>query len=134
MTHLTGRVEAMWWLARVQGASNVAGGLWPLVNMRSFERIFGPKVDVWLVRTVAGLLTANGWSQLATAPTPDSVRVARRLGMGTAATLLAVDLVYVSRGRIARTYLLDAIVEAGWLAGWVIAGSPRWQGTGTHPG
>ncbi len=113
-----GREHAMSVLARAQGVANIAGGLWPLLGMRSFERVFGPKVDVWLVRTVAGLLVANGWSQLGTSPTAESVRVARRLGAGTAATLLVIDIVYVARGRIARAYLLDALVEAGWLLGW----------------
>lgn len=40
-------------LARAQGAFNVVGGAWPLVSMRSFEWVFGPKQDRWLEQTVA---------------------------------------------------------------------------------
>ena len=39
------------------------------------------------------------------------MRQARRLGVGTAAVLAAIDLVYVPAGRISKMYLLDAAVE-----------------------
>jgi hypothetical protein len=29
--------------------------------MRSFEAVSGPKVDRWLVETVAGLMVVNAW-------------------------------------------------------------------------
>ena len=41
-------------LARTHGVANLAGGLWPLLHIRSFEWVFGPKTDRWLVKTVAG--------------------------------------------------------------------------------
>jgi hypothetical protein len=52
-------------LARAHGAFNVVSGLWPLLHLPSFELVSGPKVDRWLVRTVAGLLLGNGTLQLA---------------------------------------------------------------------
>ncbi|GAB3268388.1 hypothetical protein GCM10027449_01670 [Sinomonas notoginsengisoli] len=79
-------------LARLQGLFNTANGAWPLLHMRSFEAVFGPKVDTWLVRTVAGLLLGNGYAQLQAAATPAGAEHARRIGVGTAATLLAIDL------------------------------------------
>jgi hypothetical protein len=105
-------------LARAQGAFNVLNGTWPLLGMRSFEMIFGPKQDDWLVRTVAGLLVGNGVTQVLAATTPGGWPQARRVGVGTALTLLAIDLWYVPAGRIAKTYLLDAVAEAGWLIAW----------------
>lgn len=101
-------------VARAQGWFNVVSGAWPLLSIRSFEAVFGPKEDRWLERTVAGLLLVNGCSQLRAPADPS----ARAIGVGTAATLLAVDLVNVSRGRIRWTYLIDAAFEAGWLAAW----------------
>nr|BFE77706.1 hypothetical protein GCM10020093_003070 [Planobispora longispora] len=101
------------------GAFNVASGLWPLLHLPSFEKVFGPKQDDWLVRTVAGLLLGVGWTQLRAEATPAGLRDARRIGVATAATLLAVDLVYVPRGRIRPTYLLDAAAEIAWLAVWL---------------
>jgi hypothetical protein len=109
-------------LARAQGVFNVFSGVWPLVHMRSFEVVFGPKVDRWLVRTVAGLLVTNGVAQLLTPPSSEGVRQARRIGVGTAATLAATDLYYVPAGRISRRYLLDAVAELSWLAAWAATG------------
>jgi hypothetical protein len=34
-------------------------------------------------------------------------------------TLRAVDLVFVPRGRIRGTYLIDAAMEIGWIAAWI---------------
>ena len=89
-------------LGRAHGTANLVFGLWPLIHLPSFEKVFGPKVDRWLVKTVSGLLVVNGMTQLATSSSRSSVRQARRLGGGTAAVLAAVDLVYVSVGRIRR--------------------------------
>ncbi|MEE2033421.1 hypothetical protein [Rhodococcus chondri] len=105
-------------LARTHGLFNVVGGLWPLLHRRSFEALFGPKQDRWLMYTVAGLLVGNGMVQLKAEDTLEGRRHARRVGVATAATLLAVDLVYVPAGRIPKTYLLDAAGEAALLAAW----------------
>jgi hypothetical protein len=78
-------------VAKAQGAFNVAGGMWPLLSMRSFEAVYGPKVDKWLQRTVAGLLVTTGVTQLLSR-TDAELNTARRLGIGTAATLAASDL------------------------------------------
>jgi hypothetical protein len=105
-------------LARAHGTCNVLGGAWPLLHMRSFEAVLGPKTDRWLVRTVAGLLVANGVVQLRVT-TPADVDQAARVGIGTATVLLLIDLRYAVPGRISRLYLLDAALEAGWIAAWL---------------
>ena len=107
-------------LALAHGLYNTASGLWPLVNLRSFEAVFGPKSDKWLVLTVAGLLLGNGWAQLrGSAAGAEGHRQARRIGIATATTLLAIDLRYAIPGRISRMYLVDAAVEAAWIALWL---------------
>lgn len=105
-------------LARTHGVFNVVNGLWPLLHMRSFEAVFGPKVDRWLVRTVAGLLLANGLVQIRAETEPASISHARMTGIGTAATLAAIDLAYAPSGRIRRIYLLDAVAEITWILLW----------------
>jgi len=107
-------------MGKTHGAFNIAGGLWPLLHLRSFEAVFGPKEDRWLVYTVAGLLTSVGYAQTR-ASSPEAWTHARRLGLATATTLLTIDLVYVPRGRLKRTYLIDAAGEAALLAGWTLA-------------
>jgi hypothetical protein len=114
-------------VAAGQGALNLVGGLWPLLHRRSFEWVFGSKTDTWLQMTTAGLLVSIGAGQLATALTPRGAGSARMTGLGTAATLLAVDVVCVSKRRIRSTYLLDAVMEAGWLAAWWWASKRRRQ-------
>jgi hypothetical protein len=108
-------------LAWAHGGFHVLSGVWPLVDMGSFERVSGPKVDRWLVRTVAGLLVVNGLTQIAATRDRDGLRSARRLGQGTAGVLGAVDLVYGIRGRISRVYLADAVIELAWIWAWTHA-------------
>jgi len=106
-------------MATAHSALNVLGGLWPLLHRRSFEAVLGPKEDRWLMHTVAGLLVAVGYAQGRAATAQDWPH-ARRLGVGTAATLLVIDVVNVPRGRIRPTYLIDAAGEAALIAGWAL--------------
>jgi hypothetical protein len=112
-------------LARGHGAFNIATGLWPLVHMRSFELVLGPKTDRWLVRTIAGLLVGNGLVQFVAPGSQERVAQARLLGLSTAGTLLVADLYYVAIGRISRVYLVDAAIEAAWITGWTGRLPPR---------
>ena len=101
----------------VQGAYYLATGLWPLVSMRSFECITGPKTDKWLVKTVGVLVAAIGGSLLVAARrrTQPSAE-ARLLATGSAAGLALIDIVYVAKRRIAPVYLLDALGEFALVA------------------
>jgi hypothetical protein len=107
-------------LATAHGAFNVVGGLWPLLHRRSFEAVFGPKEDRWLMYTVAGLLISIGNAQVRAATAEDWAH-ARRLGVATATTLLMIDVINVPRGRIKPTYLIDAGGEAALIAAWALA-------------
>jgi hypothetical protein len=116
-------------LALAHGVFNLAGGLWPLVSMRSFEAVSGPKIDRWLVRTVAGLTAGIGLAQIRAARRAAlagngelDLGTARDLGIATALTFATIDLVYGGSGRISRTYLLDVPVELAWLAAWLRTG------------
>lgn len=113
-------------LARAHGLFNIVGGAWPMVSVRSFETVFGRKTDRWLQRTTAGLLIGLGWAQTRAAADGQWSH-ARRIGVTTAVTLLAIDLIYVPKGRIRKTYLLDAAMEAAWLLAWsrTTASAPR---------
>ena len=102
------------------GIFNVISGLWPLLHLRSFEAVLGPKRERWLVHTVAGLLIAIGWTQVRSAGEATGAQPARRLGVGSAVTLLVIDVVNVRAGRISRIYLVDAAIEAGWLGAWLL--------------
>ena len=105
-------------LARLQAVFYIATGIWPIVSIRSFEAITGPKVDRWLVKTVGVLVTIIG-SALALASRrrafpPEIVLVAT----ASAAALATIDTVYVAKRRISPVYLLDAVAEIALAAGW----------------
>jgi hypothetical protein len=112
-------------LARGHGLANVVGGLWPLLHIHSFEAVFGPKVDRWLVKTVGGLLVVNGLTLLRTSSAPETIAQARRLGIGSAAVLAMIDLSYVPVGRISKMYLADAAIEIGWIVAWCLPRTRR---------
>jgi hypothetical protein len=105
-------------LAVAHGLFNMAAGLWPLLHYRSFEAVSGPKADDWLVKCVGGLIVGAGYAQMSGRNSPEGLTAARRIGVGTAGTFAAVDLIYGGSGRISRVYLLDAVVEAMWLRAW----------------
>ncbi|HYP22881.1 MAG TPA: hypothetical protein VEV43_04860 [Actinomycetota bacterium] len=105
-------------LARAQGLFNVVGGAWPLVWLRSFEWIFGRKRDVYLQKTSGLFFLASGIALLLAEETEDGMAAARRIGVGAASVYLVIDLIYVPKRDIPSTYMLDALMEAGWLYGW----------------
>lgn len=109
-------------LARAHGAFNIFAVGWPLANLRSFEAVFGRRVDHWLVRTVAGLLLSNGVAQWRAADQASQVAAARQVGMGTALTLGSISLRYSLSGRISKMYLPDVVAEYGWVLLWMLAG------------
>lgn len=102
-------------VAVAQGAFYLATGLWPLVSMRTFELASGPKPEKWLVKTMGALIAAIGGALLL-----QPARVARPLGVLAATVLGASDVVYAGRGRIKKTYLLDAAVEAALVSAWAV--------------
>ena len=105
-------------LARAQGLFNVVGGAWPIVALPTFEWVFGRKRDVYLQKTSGALFVASGVALLLAEASQGGVETARRIGMGVAAAYLVIDLVYVPKGDIPKTYLLAAAMEIGWLRAW----------------
>lgn len=109
-------------LSLTQAVFFTAGGAWPILHMPSFEKVTGPKVDHWLVKTVGGLLAVTGLilgrAALREAEDEGAVDLAL-IGAGTAGVLAAVDLVYVSEKRISPVYLLDALAQLTLIGGWV---------------
>jgi hypothetical protein len=107
--------------AKAQAAYFLITGVWPLVHRRSFEAVTGPKVDFWLVRTVGVVVAAIGGG-LALSARRGPSRDLELTALLAAAGLAAVDVVEVSRARISRVYLLDALIEAAIVAAWAARG------------
>ncbi len=109
------------YLSLAQGAYYVLTGVWPLVSIGTFQKVTGPKTDLWLVKTVGvvvgvigGVLVMAGYRRQTAPEIPI-------LAAGSAAGLAGIDIVYVLKKRISRIYLLDALAELVLIAGWALA-------------
>jgi uncharacterized membrane protein len=108
-------------LSITQGFYYVVAGVWPLVSIGTFQRVTGPKTDLWLVRTV-GVLVAVIGEVLILAGIRRRVAVeVPVLAASSAAGLAAIDVIYATTGRISRVYLADAAAELVLLGGWALA-------------
>ena len=116
MSRLHDAIRHVWML---QAAYNTITGIWPLIGIRSFQWITGPKTDLWLVRCVGGLVTVIGivlgMAGRRGRVTPEITALA----VGSSASLAAIDVIYSSRGRISRIYWLDAIINVLFIGAWV---------------
>lgn len=106
----------------VQAIYYLITAVWPLVDIDSFMQVTGPKVDVWLVKTVAALLVPVSFCFflhlfIRTNPWPVII-----LAAGCCIGLAAIDFYYVSQGRISEIYLADGIAEVLLLLAWVYIG------------
>jgi hypothetical protein len=106
-------------LLRAQAGYYVLTGVWPLLDMRTFQAFTGPKASPWLVKTVGALVAVVGVA-LESARRRDRIEFdTALLSFGSAAALCAVDVRYALTGRIAKTYLADGAAQALVLAGWI---------------
>jgi hypothetical protein len=108
-------------LAWVYSIYFIITGIWPLISIRTFMKVTGPKADIWLVRTVGLLVTAIGLCVAVAAyqrqfPLPVII-----LAIASSLALLLIDVIYVLNGTISRIYLLDAVIEALLIVAWLIA-------------
>jgi drug/metabolite transporter (DMT)-like permease len=107
-------------VAAAQAVYYLPTAIVPFLSRTAFERVTGHKREWWLVLTVGGLVGSISAALAVAArgePGPETVV----LGVGSAAALGLVDIVYVRRGRLRRVYLLDAAVELPIVLAWIIA-------------
>jgi hypothetical protein len=89
--------------------------------MNSFVRVTGPKVDLWLVKTVGALLATFGLGLVLAARRQEISNDWKFLGAAVPFVLAVVDINYVVRGVIDRIYLLDAAVELLIAIAWIVS-------------
>jgi hypothetical protein len=105
----------------LQGGYYLITGIWPFVSIRSFEAITGPKVDRWLVKTVAVLVSVVGGVLLLGGVRRQADAELSLLACGSALGLAAVESTYSLRRRISILYLLDALLELALAAAFARA-------------
>ena len=107
-------------VAMVQGGYFLATGIWPLVSIGTFQKVTGPKRDLWLVKTVGVMIAAIGAALLLAGMRGELTQATVLLAVGSAAGLGCIDVVYASKGVIAPIYLLDAGAEAALVIWWAV--------------
>ena len=95
----------------VQGGYYVATGVLPFASRRAFEAATGPKREWWLVQTVGALVTVIGGALLVGASRQRATPELLGIAAGSAASLAAIDVIYVAKRRISPRYLADAAAE-----------------------
>jgi energy-converting hydrogenase Eha subunit E len=98
-------------LLKFQAVYYVITGLWPLISLRTFEWVTGPKVDDWLVHMVGLLAATIGLTLWVGARDKRPVAVVVLLAVLSAISFAFIDIRYVLVGRISAIYLADAVVE-----------------------
>jgi hypothetical protein len=107
-------------LASFHGVYYSITGLWPVVDIDSFQAVTGSKTDLWLVKTVGLLIAVVGAAIFRGRNRPALFPEMLILAAGSALALGTVDVLYSARGVISPVYLLDAPVEAGLVLGWSV--------------
>ncbi|WP_372636722.1 hypothetical protein [Fodinibius sp.] len=95
-------------------------GIWPLVHMRSFLFVTGPKTDLWLVETVGILVLVIGLGLVAAGLRKQVSFPLSIIAIGSSVGLMIIDVVYVWSGVIPPVYLSDALLEVVLITAWII--------------
>lgn len=93
-----------------QAAYYVTTGLWPLLHLRSFAAVAGPKPDRFQTQTTGALFAAVGVALWSGDPQSRATRV---LAGSTAAAALGTELLHLRRLR--KVFAAEACLEAMFL-------------------
>lgn len=110
-------------IAILQGVYWTVTGVWPLVHIPSFIWVSGPKEDLWLVRTVALLLTVVGVVLLMAGFKKRVTPEIKWLGIGGAGSMAFIDFYYALNNVIWNIYMLDGVLEIILIFLWLWAGT-----------
>ena len=98
-------------LLKFQALYYVITGLWPLISLRTFEWVTGPKVDGWLVQMVGLLAATIGVTLWVGARERQPAPAIVLLAVLSAVSFAFIDIRYGLVGRISTIYLGEAVVE-----------------------
>jgi hypothetical protein len=86
-------------------------GVWPLLDIKSFMKVTGAKIDIWLVKTVGVLVTSISIGLFVSYFLESISSGVATIAMLSALLLSGIDVYYTAIGRISRVYLFDALAE-----------------------
>ena len=106
-------------LALVHGAYLLFSGGWPLVSLRTFAKVTGPKPEGWLTKGVGACLANMGLALTAAGARGKVSRELRLLGIGVGLSFAAMDFYYAGvRRRISPVFLLNGAAQLAFAALW----------------
>ncbi len=106
-------------LALAHGAYLLFSGGWPLVSLRTFAKVTGPKPEGWLTKGVGACLANMGVALAAAGARGKVSRELRMLGIGVGLSFAAMDFYYAGvRLRISPVYLLNGAAQLAFAALW----------------
>ena len=109
-------------LALAHGAYLLAAGLWPILSLRTFKKITGPRPEGWLTKGVGACLANIGMALTAAGARGKVSQELRLLGGTTALSFAAMDFWYAgARRRISPVYLANDTVQLAFAALWTLA-------------
>lgn len=113
------------YLSIAQGIYFLLTGVWALVSIDTFQKVTGPKVDLWLVKTVGVIVTVIGAVLIMAGVRGKVTAEIIVLAIGNAFALAAIDVYYVSKKVISKIYLVDAVLEVILIVLWTFVISSK---------
>jgi hypothetical protein len=113
------RIKMAHYVPWIQGIYYLLMGIWPLLGIISFQRVTGPKTDLWLVYTVGLLLAVIGCAIMLSAYRRKIPHEIAFLAIGTAVVLVGIEVVFIFKGIISAIYLLDTVVQGVLILSWL---------------
>jgi hypothetical protein len=108
-------------VALAQGIYFFISGIWPILSMSTFLKVTGPKTDLWLVKTVGLILVVIGVVLIVAQVNREINTSIIVLAIGSAFSLILVEVVYVVKRVISPIYLADALIELLLIGWWVLS-------------
>lgn len=106
-------------LLKAQGIYYLLTGIWPILSMKTFLWVTGPKTDLWLVIVVGSLISINGATFLCSALFEKRNTAVGLLAAVMALALAILEILYYAKGIISPVYLLDATLELCIFMVWI---------------
>jgi len=104
-----------------QGLYYLVIGLWPLLSAESFQHVTGPRLDLWMTRTLGLVIATVGVALLVAMRRRSVAPEAAVMAIGVATVLGVTDLINVSLRTVGPIYGLDFIIQAAFVYIWVRA-------------
>jgi hypothetical protein len=104
----------------IQSIYYILTGLWPIIHIKSFMSITGPKMEQWLVKTVGWLILVIAITLFSAFYMLQFTLSVMVLGMASTIIFIGIDVYYYQKGIISKIYLMDAGIESLLLLGWLL--------------